>query len=56
MAADAHDAGPAGAFKTTHGAADAHDAGQAGAFQQHTGQLMLMMLGRLGLLGNRRGS
>ena len=36
-------------------AADAHDAGQAGAFRQHTGQLMLVMLGRLELSNNTRG-
>ena len=47
--------GPAG-FQAARGAADAHDAGRAGAFKQHSGQLMLMMPGQLGLLGNRGGS
>ena len=33
-----------------------HDAGPFGAAWQHAGQLMLVMLGRLGLQGNMEGS
>ena len=43
-------------FRAIRWAADAHDAGLAGAFKHYTGQLMLMMLGQPGLLGNTRGS
>ena len=62
MAADAHDAGPAGAFKQhmQHtGQLMLMMLGQLGfvdVFRQHALQLMLMMLSRLGLLGNTRGS
>ena len=53
-AADSHDAGPAGGFWATRGAADAHDAGPAAALRQQARQLMLMLLGQLGLSGDRR--
>ena len=65
-AADAQNAGPAGAFRQyvgqlmlmmqMRGAVDAHDAGPAGALRQHARQLMFMMLGQLTLLGNTRRS
>ena len=42
--------------RATCRAADAHDAGAFAPAGQHAGQLMLMMLGRLGLLGNMQGS
>ena len=54
-AADAHDAGSVWGCRATCRAADAHDAGAFGAAGQHAGQLMLMMLGRLGLQGNMQG-
>ena len=42
--------------RATCRAADAPDDGPFGAAGQHAGQLMLMMLGRLGLQGNMQGS
>ena len=55
-AADAQDVGWCGVLSKKRWAANAHDAGSRGVLSQKAGQLMIMMLARVGLCAKKLGT